>query len=106
MWPLLIVPIHVFHDRHPGVAHRVVGVQIRPLVFHRLPKAFNKNVVTPSSLTVHTQLAAHVLDGRYKLDRRKLTALIRAHDFRSAITAKGFLKHIDRMACLQGDRYL
>jgi len=75
MQPLLVLPIHVLHDRHPGFAHRVVGVKIRPLVLHRLPKALNENVVTPSSSTIHTQLAAPVLDSRYKLDRRKLTAL-------------------------------
>lgn len=87
MRPLLIEPIHVFYDRLPGIAHRVVGVQICPFVLHRLPEALNENVVTLGSSAIHTQLAAHVLDSRYKLDRRKLTALIRVHDFRSAIAA-------------------
>jgi hypothetical protein len=67
---------------------------------------FNNNAVTLGSATIHTQLAAPVLDSRYKLDRRKLTILICVHDFRSAIAAKGFLERSDRVASLQGDRYL
>ena len=106
MRPPLVVPIHIFHYRLPGIAHRVVGVQISLFVLHRLPQSFNKDVVAPESSTIHAQLAASVLDGRYELDRRKLAALIRIHDFRRAITTEGFLKHIDRMASLQCDRNL
>jgi hypothetical protein len=53
------------------------------------------------SAIIHTQLAAPVLDSRYKFDRRKLTALVCVHDFRSAGTMKVFLKHIDRMISFQ-----
>jgi hypothetical protein len=95
MRPLLIVPIHVFHDRLPGIAHRVLGVQICPFVLHRLPKALNENVVTPGTSTIYAQLATPVLYSRYKHHHHKLTALVRVHDFRSAVMMKGFLKYTD-----------
>jgi len=47
-----------------------------------------------------------VLNSRYKIDRRKLTALDRVHDFRAAEAMESFLKHINRMTSLQGDRNL
>src|SRR3954454_8490043 len=53
MRPLCIVEVEVTRQRRPCFTNTVVGPQIDLFIFHRPPKALDKNVVPPGTAAIH-----------------------------------------------------
>ena len=89
MWTPLIVKLEIAVQALPGVGDRVVGVQVNLLVFDAFPEPLDQHVVDPTTLTVHADLDAVLLDQVDKLCAGKLAALVRVEDPRCAMALDG-----------------
>ncbi len=72
-----------------------VGSQIHLLVFHRPRKSLNEHVVPPASLAVHADFDFVFLQHPDEVETRKLTALVRIHNFRDTVFGDGLLERGD-----------
>jgi hypothetical protein len=70
----------------------VESMEVKILVFHSPPEAFDKNVITEVTLAIHADLDVVVFQGFCKSKTGKLAALIGVEDLRAAIKADRFLQ--------------
>src|SRR5688572_13973114 len=89
-----IVEIDVARDPCLGLGDRVVSVQIYLFVFHRLPNAFDEDVVPPCPAAIHADLHAARLQRFGELVARELAALIGVEYLGFAVLAEGLLKRL------------
>ncbi|PSJ16708.1 hypothetical protein C7H79_12145 [Nitrosomonas supralitoralis] len=67
------------------ILYAAVGVQIYLFVFDALPKPFDKHIVTPATLTIHTDLEAVVLQQLDEFQAGTCILIVSIEDNRLAI---------------------
>ena len=72
MGPFPVVQLDVFANGTPGMADRLVGLQVDLFVFDAAPYALDEHVIAPASLAVHRQPDAPAQYGRGERARREL----------------------------------
>ena len=105
MTALNVIPVDVRSDIRSGSGNAAIGSQIDAFVFDRSPNSLDKDIVTPSTATIHGQLHLIAQDRVDEFLRGELTALIGVDNVRLAKPAIGLLKSVHGMDSLERDRY-
>ena len=74
-------------DTLPGLGDTVVGFELNLPVFQPEPEALNKNIILPSSLSVHTEFDAIVLKHIRDIFTGKHRTLVAIEHLRCAIAS-------------------
>lgn len=77
-----VVEREVTRKRLPGLGLAVVRAQVKMPVLDALPQSPNEPVVRPSSLAVHADRDAVVLEHLGEVDARELTSLVGVEEVR------------------------
>ena len=95
MGPFPVVQLDVFANGTPGMADRLVGLQVDLFVLDAAPYPLDEHVIAPASLAVHRQPDAPAQYGRGERARRELAALIGVHKVRQPVTSERFFQCLD-----------
>lgn len=79
---------------YPQFRAGLKGMEIDAFVFERPPQALDEHVIEPTSAPVHADADLAFLQHFREPGRRKLRALIRVEDIRSAIADQGLLQRL------------
>ncbi len=71
------------------ITYAVVSVQIYFFVFDALPKPFDKHMITPATLAVHTDLDTVILQQPGEFQAGELATLVSIEDIRLAMLVYG-----------------
>ena len=77
-------------------------MQIYLFVFDALPKPFDKHIVTPATLAVHTDLDTVILQQPGEFQADELATLVSIEDIRLAMLVYGFLHSFNAKVGSQG----
>jgi hypothetical protein len=94
MGALLVKEAKVGLKPLPQICDAVVGVQVDMLALHRAPESFDKNVVHPSPLAIHTGLDAVGLQDADELLTGELTPLIGIEDLGPSVFCNGLFERL------------
>src|SRR5680860_1170214 len=103
MWSLGVVEGQIFTEGGPGFWNIDISVQIDFLVFDRSPQPFNKDIVPPRSLAVHTDGDLGILQNLREGLAGKLRSLIGVEDVRLTVTGKRLFNRFNAKVCFQCD---
>ena len=82
MWTLGIVKLEITSDLVPGLANRLIGMQVDVLVFERTPQPLDEDIVGPAALAIHTDLDTLFFEPSGEGFTGELTSLIGVEDLR------------------------
>ena len=86
------------------ICNVVLGVQVDMLVLHRAPEPFDKDVVHPSSPSVHADRNVVCLQDAGEFFAGELTPLIGVKDLRPAVFCNGLFERLGAKVCGHGVR--
>ena len=90
-----VVELQIAPDPTARCAHRVIGMQIHLLVLDRFPQPLDEHVVAPTSLAVHADGDAVLLEQLREFETGELAALVGVEDLRCAVTMDRLLHSLD-----------
>lgn len=98
----VVVDVKVSAERLPCISNGIVGFQVDLFVLDAAPQAFNKHVVHPAALAIHTDFYIVVLEHLSKLVTGKLATLVSVEYLGTAVPFYVLFQRLYAEACFHG----